>query len=85
MIAGEGLAGVLIAFVVAARTRWPDSAWSGWLTRRHFAEDGFAHLGGLPGLLAGLAILGGLCFMLHRAGRAGDTAGPAEAAPAPGR
>jgi putative OPT family oligopeptide transporter len=85
MIAGEGLAGVLIAFVVAARTRWPDSAWSGWLTRRHFAEDGFAHLGGLPGLLAGLAILGGLCFMLHRAGRAGDPAGPAEAAPATGR
>jgi putative OPT family oligopeptide transporter len=69
MIAGEGLAGVLIAFVVAARTRWEAAGWSARLGRWHFAEDGFAHLGGLPGLLISVGVVCGLCVMLYRAGK----------------
>jgi hypothetical protein len=69
MIAGEGLAGVLIATAVAARTRWPDAEWSVWLGRWHFAEDGFAHIGGAAGLTAAAVVVLLLCVMLYRAGR----------------
>jgi len=73
MIAGEGLAGVLIAMAVAARTRWPDAAWSVWLGRWHFAEDGYAHIGGVPGLAAAAVLVLLLCRMLYRAGRESAT------------
>ena len=46
MIAGEGLAGVAIAFLVAAKGRWPEAAWSRQLGAWHFAERGFAYLDG---------------------------------------
>jgi len=69
MIAGEGLAGVAIAFVVAARTRWPESDWSLLLGRMHFADRGFTYLAGPAAALAGLAVLAGLCVLLYRAGR----------------
>ncbi|HUG54763.1 MAG TPA: oligopeptide transporter, OPT family [Vicinamibacteria bacterium] len=69
MIAGEGLAGVGIAFLVAARTRWPESDWSLLLGRMHFAERGFTHVSGTEAALAGLAVLAFLCVLLYRAGR----------------
>ena len=47
MIAGEGLAGVAIAFLVAARTRWPESGWSRWLDSVHFAGKEFELLSAL--------------------------------------
>jgi putative OPT family oligopeptide transporter len=75
MIAGEGLAGVLIALAVAARTRWPDAGWSAWLGRWHFAEDGFAHISGAPGLMAAAVVVLLLCMMLYRAGRESAAAG----------
>jgi putative OPT family oligopeptide transporter len=69
MIAGEGLAGVAIAFLVAARRGWPDSTWSGLLGRIHFADRGFTVLTGAAAGLAGLAVLAALCALLYRAGR----------------
>ena len=68
MIAGEGLAGVAIAFLVAARTRWPESEWSLGLGRLHFADRGFTYLSGAPAAAAGLAVLALLCVLLYRAG-----------------
>ncbi len=76
MIAGEGLAGVFIAFLVAARTRWPEAGWSALLGRWHFAEDGFAHLGGPLGLTIGVAIVAAVAALLYRAGREATTARP---------
>src|SRR5439155_19103003 len=69
MIAGEGLAGVAIALLVAARTRWPLSGWSVLLGRVHFADRGFTWLTGLPAAMAGLAVLAALCALLARAGQ----------------
>jgi putative OPT family oligopeptide transporter len=69
MIAGEGLAGVLIAFVVAARTRWPEAGWSALLGRMRFAEDGFSHIAGVPGIALGTAIVVAVAALLYRAGR----------------
>src|SRR6185295_2144894 len=48
MFAGEGLAGVAIAFLVAARTKWPESGWSRWLDSVHFAGKDFTYLSGVP-------------------------------------
>jgi putative OPT family oligopeptide transporter len=69
MIAGEGLAGVAIAFLVAARTRWPDAAWSLLLGRGHFADRSMTWLGGVPAAVVGLVVLVLLCALLFRAGR----------------
>jgi hypothetical protein len=69
MIAGEGLAGVAFAFLVAARTRWPESGWSLVLGRLHFAERGFAYLSGIPAAALGLVVLVLLAWLLFRAGR----------------
>ena len=70
MIAGEGLVGVAIAGVVAARRTWPDTSLSEALAQMHFGERGFSHLTGpFATLLAVLAALA-LCAMLYRAGRA---------------
>lgn len=68
MIAGEGLAGVAIAFLVAARTRWKEAAWSRLLTKAHFAEKGFAHVTGPWGVILGVALVAGVCVILYRAG-----------------
>jgi putative OPT family oligopeptide transporter len=69
MIAGEGLAGVAIAFLVAARTRWPEAGWSALLGQMHFAQRGFTHLSGPVAMAVGAAVLAGLCALLYRAGR----------------
>jgi putative OPT family oligopeptide transporter len=70
MIAGEGLAGVAIAAVVAARTYWPGSAWSQRLGDWHFADKKFAHLTGGWAAAAGLVIVAGVAAMLLRSGLA---------------
>ena len=69
MIAGEGLAGVAIAFVVGARRYWQQSDWSLALGRLHFADGGFSHLTGTPAALFGLVVLVLLSLLLYRAGR----------------
>ena len=69
MIAGEGLAGVAIAFLVAARTRWVDAGWSRWLESLHFAETDFAWISGPAGAALGIALVLGIAALLDRAGR----------------
>lgn len=69
MIAGEGLAGVAIAFLVAARTRWTEAGWSRWLESLHFAETDFAWISGPAGAALGIALVLGIAALLDRAGR----------------
>jgi putative OPT family oligopeptide transporter len=66
MIAGEGLAGVAIAFLVAAKTRWAGLAAN--LDAWHFAEEGFAWIVGPAAVALGIAVVVGVCFLLYRAG-----------------
>ncbi len=61
MIAGEGLAGVTIAFIIAAQKYRPEAGWSTTLASLHFGDRSYAHLGGLPGMVLGVAIVAGLC------------------------
>jgi putative OPT family oligopeptide transporter len=75
MIAGEGLAGVAIAFIVAARTRWPESGWSGLLESWHFAEQDFTYITGPAGIALGIALVLVIAALLYRAGRSGESAG----------
>jgi putative OPT family oligopeptide transporter len=75
MIAGEGLAGVAIAMLVAARTWKPDSGWSRLLGEWHFAEKGFARVPGAAGSVLGVAVVAAVCALLWRAGRSGRVAG----------
>ena len=72
MIAGEGLVGVAIAFVVWSTTVSPGSAWSGLLARWHFAERGFAWIGGPMASVLGVAVVLALCGLLFRAGNSLD-------------
>jgi putative OPT family oligopeptide transporter len=81
LIAGEGLAGVAIAFVIAAQRNWVEAGWSRTLAAIHFGDRSYAHLGGLPGALLGVAIVAGLGTLLFRAGRSAMAAPAAEAAP----
>ena len=68
MIAGEGLAGVAIAFLVAARTRWPAAGWSRLLGEWHFAQRDFSHLAGAAAVACGLGVVATVCAILLRAG-----------------
>jgi putative OPT family oligopeptide transporter len=68
MIAGEGLAGVLIALVVALRTRWADTGWGRFLDTWHFADGDFTHIAGTAATLLGLAVVAGVSYLLYRAG-----------------
>jgi len=68
MIAGEGLAGVAIAFLVAARTKWSTSGWSQWLASAHFAQKGFTWISGVPAAVLGIALVVGISWLLYRAG-----------------
>jgi putative OPT family oligopeptide transporter len=74
MIAGEGLAGVLIAFLVAGSGKWPDSAFSRTLGSMKFAARDFTHLEGIAAIVLGIAIVLGVCLLLYRAGRSGQPA-----------
>jgi len=68
LIAGEGLAGIAIAFIVAGKRAWPDAAWSRWLTEWRFAEKGFTLIGGPAGVVLGVALLLAVSAFLYRAG-----------------
>ena len=83
LIAGEGLAGVAIALVIAARQKWPDAGWSAALGAMHFGDRSFAHVAGLAGSLLGLVIVAGLAVLLVRAGDdvAAGVAPPADPTP----
>jgi putative OPT family oligopeptide transporter len=72
MIAGEGLAGVLVAFLVAFQKTQPDAAFSRWLASFHFADKAFAYVPGVAGSIAGVALVAALCVFLYRAGRAAE-------------
>jgi putative OPT family oligopeptide transporter len=72
MIAGEGLAGVAIAAVVAAKTRWPESGWSHLLDTWHFAGKDFSWITGPAGVTLGIVLVAGVSWMLYRAGRSGE-------------
>ena len=66
MIAGEGLAGVLIAFLVAGSGRF-DGLRSG-LSSIHFAAKDFTWITGPAAIIAGILVVLGVCFLLIRAG-----------------
>jgi putative OPT family oligopeptide transporter len=68
MIAGEGLAGVAIAFLVASK-QWLGEGWSAWLTSIHFNEKGFAWITGVPAAALGILLVVGVSMLLFRAGR----------------
>ena len=66
MIAGEGLVGVLIAFLVAASGRFPRL--SSALGSMHFASKDFTWLKGSIAIITGIAIVIAICALLYRAG-----------------
>jgi len=70
MIAGEGLAGVLIALIVTIMTRWKESTFTTAMTAMHFAAKNFTWLTGITALLVGIALVAGVSTLLYRAGRA---------------
>ncbi|HVT04336.1 MAG TPA: oligopeptide transporter, OPT family [Thermoanaerobaculia bacterium] len=69
MIAGEGLAGVLIAGLVATSGKWPASALSRALGTVHFAARKFSHIEGVAATIVGLIVVAAVCALLYRAGR----------------
>jgi putative OPT family oligopeptide transporter len=68
MIAGEGLVGVAIALLVAAKRTWPDSGWSRWLDAAHFAGKDFAWIPGPAGVAVGSGLVLVVAGVLWRAG-----------------
>lgn len=72
MIAGEGLVGVLIAFLVAASGKFPSL--SSALASIHFAAKDFTHLTGAVAITGGIAIVIAICTLLYRAGRSATSA-----------
>jgi hypothetical protein len=73
MIAGEGLVGVLIAFLVAASGKFPSLASA--LASIHFASKDFTYLKGVAAVIGGLAIVIAICVLLYRAGRSAQVEG----------
>ena len=73
MIAGEGLAGVLVAVLVLFRDFRPQSAFAGLLRDWHFGQPGFAHLAGAAGAAVGLVAVLATCALLYRSGRAAES------------
>ena len=73
MIAGEGLAGVLIAFAVAAR----EMNWFAIPASLRFAESGFSWISGTPGVILGIAVVAGIAALLYRAGLSATPPSPA--------
>ncbi|HEX2643895.1 MAG TPA: oligopeptide transporter, OPT family [Thermoanaerobaculia bacterium] len=69
LIAGEGLAGVAIAFLVAGRTRWPEAGWVKALESIHFAETGYTWLEGPEATVLGIALVVGVAALLVRAAK----------------
>jgi putative OPT family oligopeptide transporter len=75
MIAGEGLAGVLIALLVAGREgklfAIPESL--------HFADSEFTWISGVPSVILGIGVVAGIAALLYRAGLSAAPPVPMEA------
>jgi len=67
MIAGEGLVGVLIAFLIGSSGKFP--ALGSALASMHFAAKDFTHLTGAVAIGTGIVIVIAICALLYRAGR----------------
>lgn len=76
LIAGEGLAGVAIALMVAIQTR--GGGFGAWLGSWHFAEKGFVRLEGSLALSLGLILIGAISLFIYRAGAAAEERAVAE-------
>jgi putative OPT family oligopeptide transporter len=72
MIAGEGLAGVAIAALVA--TKQGNEAWGRWLDSWHFASKDFTWITGPAGIVLGIILVLAIAALLYRAGRSGEPA-----------
>lgn len=84
LIAGEGLAGVAIAFLVAGRTRWPEAGWVRALDSIHFAAKDFTWIEGTQATVTGLALVVAVAALLVRAARSARpmaSEGPSETPP----
>src|SRR5262249_12518586 len=68
MVAGEGLAGVAIAFIVASQKAWPLSPVATWLDRVHFAARNFTYLEGPAATVVGLFLVAATSALLLKAG-----------------
>ena len=75
MIAGEGLAGVLIAFLVAASGKF--SGLRASLASVHFSAKDFTWMHGAAAILSGIVIVAAVCWLLYRAGRSAPVEGTA--------
>jgi putative OPT family oligopeptide transporter len=73
MIAGEGLVGVLIAFLVAASGKFPNLGSA--LASMHFAAKDFTHLTGAVAIVVGIAVTIAICALLYRAGSSAPVEG----------
>lgn len=70
MIAGEGLAGVAIAVLVALKgKKEAQTGFSRFLDSIHFAAKDFTHLEGIASIIVGVALVLAVCTILYRAGR----------------
>jgi putative OPT family oligopeptide transporter len=72
MIAGEGLAGVLIAFMLGYKAYYQERPLSLFLDRIRFADESFSRIAGPAAVVVGIALVAGLCAFLYRAGRAAE-------------
>jgi len=72
MIAGEGLAGVLIAFLIAAGTKW--TGLRDALAPLHFAAKDFTYVSGAAAIVLGVVVVLIVCGLLYRAGASASTA-----------
>jgi putative OPT family oligopeptide transporter len=79
MIAGEGLAGVLIAFLLGYQAYREDHPLSRFLARIGFADESMVRVAGPAGVALGVMLVAGLCVFLYRAGRAAETGADAAA------
>ena len=69
LVAGEGLAGVAIAFLVAGSGRFPDAWLSQTLASMHFAARNYTWLSGTAAVTVGVILVVAICSLLYRAGR----------------
>jgi hypothetical protein len=73
MIAGEGLVGVLIAFLIGSSGKFP--VLGSALASMHFAAKDFTHLTGALAIVVGIAVVIAICALLYRAGRSAQVEG----------
>jgi putative OPT family oligopeptide transporter len=67
MIAGEGLAGVFIAFLVAGKKTFPDRGWAQALEGLHFGARDFTWVRGAAAGVLGVVVVLAVAYLLYRA------------------